>query len=152
VQDLAPADTGKLNRWWLEISVAATAVAPIELKETPGTPIPDFPNPGIERGLPTTSTMRVGGVEVSVDIAHTWIGDLRVSLQSPAGTEVVLHDGAGGSEHNLVRTFTATTTPLLASLAGQVVTGTWRLKVADRAAQDIGKLNGWRLLIKPPTA
>jgi subtilisin-like proprotein convertase family protein len=29
---------------------------------------------------------RVGSVEVALDITHTWIGDLRVVLTSPAGT------------------------------------------------------------------
>ena len=89
---------------------------------------------------------------MSVDISHSWISDLRVSLQSPAGTEVVLHDGAGGAEHNLARTYTAASTPALATLAGQPAAGAWRLKVVDRVAQDQGKLNGWRLLIKLPTA
>ncbi|HKO35584.1 MAG TPA: M6 family metalloprotease domain-containing protein [Pyrinomonadaceae bacterium] len=152
VQDLASADTGRLNRWWLEISVAAAVVAPVELQEAPGTSIPDAPSAGIERGLSTTSTARVGSVEVAVDISHTWISDLRVSLVSPTGTEVILHDGAGGSDDNIVRTFRGDNTPGLGALAGQPVTGTWRLKVADRAAQDTGKLNSWRLLIKPPVA
>ena len=151
VQDLAPADTGKLNRWSLEFSAATVAAGPIELKESPGAPIPDFPNPGIERALATTSTAKVGSVEVSVDISHTWIGDLRVSLHSPAGTEVVLHDGLpNNSDDNLVRTFTAATTPALSTLAGQPAAGSWRLKVVDRAAQDQGKLISWRVLIKPP--
>ena len=149
VQDLAPGDSGRLKAWSLEFSAAAAAVAPIELKESPGTAIPDHPSAGIERTLVTTSTAQVGGVEVSVDISHTWIGDLRVSVLSPAGTEAVLHDGAGGSDDNLVRTFTAANTPPLAALAGQPASGSWRLKVVDREAQDQGKLNAWGVLIKP---
>jgi subtilisin-like proprotein convertase family protein len=65
---------------------------------------------------------------------------------------VLLHDRAGGDADNLVRTFTAATTPALAALAGQAAMGTWVLKVTDTAAQDVGKLNGWRLLIRPPAA
>jgi subtilisin-like proprotein convertase family protein len=75
-----------------------------------------------------------------------------VSLQSPGGTEVVLHDGAPGSDDHLVRIFTAANTPPLSALAGQPAAGTWRLKVVDRAAQDAGKLNAWRVLVKPPSA
>lgn len=150
VQDLAPADTGRLNKWSLEFASTAAALAPIELKEAPGAAIPDNKPSGIERALQAAGAMQVGSVEVSVDIAHTWIGDLRVSMLSPAGTEVVLHDGAGGSQHNLVRTYTAANTPALAGLAGQAAAGAWRLKVIDRAAQDQGKLNQWRVLIKPP--
>ena len=77
------------------------------------------------------------------------IGDLRVSVVSPSGTEVVLHNRAGASDDNLVRTFTPTTTPALATLVGQSATGQWKLKVVDLEKQDVGKLNSWRLLIKP---
>jgi M6 family metalloprotease-like protein len=150
VQDLAAADVGQLNRWSLEISAVTAGVAPIELKESPGTAIPDFPNPGIERVLLAAGAAQVGSIEVSVDISHTWIGDLRVSLVSPAGTEAVLHDGTGNSAHNLVRVYTTASTPALSALAGQAAAGSWRFKIVDRAAQDQGKLNSWRLLIKPP--
>jgi M6 family metalloprotease-like protein len=150
VQDLAPADGGRLNRWSLAISSAAPAVAPIDLQESPGVPIPDAPHAGIERVLATASAGRVGNVEVSVDISHTWIGDLLVSLVSPAGTEVALHNRSGGSSDNLVRTFTSANTPPMAALVGQAAAGTWRLKIADVETQDVGKLNQWRLLVKPP--
>jgi len=149
VQDLGPADIGKLNRWSLDVSAAGATLGPIDLKESPGTPIPDAPHAGIERALPTTSTAKVGSVEVSVDISHTWIGDVRVSLVSAAGTEVVLHNRVGASDDNLVRTYTATTTPGLGALTGQAVAGSWRLRVADLEAQDAGKLNSWRVLVKP---
>ena len=86
---------------------------------------------------------------MSVDIAHSWIGDLRVSLVSPANAEVLLHNASGGSAKNLVRTFTVANTPGLATLVGKPSAGAWRLKVVDGAAQDQGKLNSWRVLIKP---
>jgi M6 family metalloprotease-like protein len=149
VQDLAAADTGKLNRWSLELSAAAAVAAPIELKESPGTAIPDFPNAGIERALVATGAAKVGSVEVAVDISHTFIGDLRVALISPSGTEAVLHNKTGSSDDNLVRTCTAANTPALGTLAGQPAAGSWRLKVSDHEAQDQGKLNSWRVLIKP---
>ena len=43
-------------------------------------------------------------------------------------------------------------TPALATLAGQPAAGSWRLKLVDLEAQDVGKLNAWRVLVKPPTA
>jgi subtilisin-like proprotein convertase family protein len=101
------------------------------------------------RSLAATSAAKVGSVEVSVDISHSWIGDLRVSLRSPSGTEAVLHDGTGGSADNVVQTFTAATVPSLAAMAGQPAGGTWQLNVVDRQAQDEGKLNAWKVLIKP---
>jgi subtilisin-like proprotein convertase family protein len=149
VQDLAPADVGRLNRWSLEITSTSAIVTPIELQESPGTPIPDASSSGIQRTLSATATSRIGSVEVSVDISHTWIGDLRVSVISPAGTEVVLHNRTGGSDDNLVRTFTPANTPSLNVLAGQSAAGPWRLRAIDAEADDVGKLNSWRVLIKP---
>jgi M6 family metalloprotease-like protein len=149
VQDLAPADVGQLNRWSLEIASATAVISPIDLQEAPGTAIPDAPGGGIERVLSTTATSRIGSVEVSVDIAHTYVGDLRVSLLSPTGSEVLLHDRAGGSADNLVGTFTPANTPTLGVLTGQSAAGAWRLRVVDSGAQDVGKLNSWRVLIRP---
>ena len=91
----------------------------------------------------------IGSVEVSVDISHMFIGDLQVSLVSPQGTAIVLHDGAGGSTRDLAKNYTAATVPKLATLASQPAAGTWQLRIVDRAAQDQGKLNSWRLVIKP---
>jgi subtilisin-like proprotein convertase family protein len=149
VRDLAPGDTGKLNQWSLEFLAAASAAAPIELTESPGLKIPDAPSGGIVRSLAATSAATIGSVEVSVDISHTWIGDLRVSVRSPSGTVAILHDGTGGSADNVVKTYTAANAPPLAALAGQPAGGTWQLNVVDTSAQDEGKLNTWKVLIKP---
>jgi M6 family metalloprotease-like protein len=149
VQDLANADLGTFASWSLELTAAAEVAGPIELKETPGAAILDYPKPALERSLTTASTMKVGSVEVSVDISHSWIGDVRLSLVSPAGTEVVLRDVNEDDGDVLTATFTATTAPALGALAGQPAAGTWRLRVQDLAAQDQGKLNSWRLLLKP---
>jgi M6 family metalloprotease-like protein len=148
VQDLAAADAGRLNRWALEFTISS-APSQVVLEEAPGTQIPDNTPAGISRSLSTNTPGNVGSVEVRIDINHTWIGDLRVSLRSPAGTEVVLYDQAGGSADNLAQTYTAATTPGLALLTGQPLSGPWQLNVSDRAAQDVGKLDKWRLVINP---
>jgi M6 family metalloprotease-like protein len=152
VQDLAAADTGRLNKWFLEFSMAAGAsTEPVLLEESPGVAIPDSPSPGIERTLVTAETGQVNSVEVAVDISHSYIGDLQVRLKSPAGTEIVLHDRAGVSADNIVRTYTPATTPLLASLAGEAIAGTWKLLVRDHDRADVGKINRWKLTIRRAT-
>jgi hypothetical protein len=138
-----------LNQWSLELSSAVAALTPIELKESPA---PRFPmrqaaalsDRWQRRARPQSTASRC-----PVDITHTWIGDLRVSVRSPSGTEAILHDGAGGSADNVVRTFTAANAPPLRRSCGTTGGRTWQLNVVDRAAQDEGKLNAWKVLIKP---
>ncbi len=149
VQDLAQADVGTLNRWALEFTTVGQPQGQVVLEESPGTHIPDNNPAGIQRNLSAVAPGKVGSVEVSVDITHTFIADLRISLRSPAGTEVILHDETGGSADNLVKTYTAATTVALGNLAGQPINGTWRLSVSDRVGQDVGKLNTWRVVIHP---
>jgi subtilisin-like proprotein convertase family protein len=149
VQDLAPADAGHLNRWWLEFALAAgSSTQPVQLQESPGVAIPDNFSAGIERTLSTAEGGMIAGVEVAVDISHTYIGDLRVRLRSPSGAEAVLHDRTGGSGDNIARTYTAATTPPLAALAGQPIAGAWKLLVSDHDALDVGKLNRWSLTLR----
>jgi subtilisin-like proprotein convertase family protein len=86
-------------------------------------------------------------VTVSVDITHTYIHDLSVTLVSPAGTTVSLHHRTGGAADNIIADYTPATTPDLQNLRGEAIEGTWKLQVADLAGADVGKLNRWALRI-----
>ena len=143
VQDLAAIDVEQLNRWELEIEGIANAV--VELQENPGATIPDNDPAGIERMLVTDAPGRIKEVEVSIDITHTYIGDLIVTLVTPTGASVALHQRDGGSNDNIIRTYAMATTAGLQSLRGQNIGGVWRLKVSDLEAIDTGKLNRWGL-------
>jgi subtilisin-like proprotein convertase family protein len=114
---------------------------------TPGLSIPDNYPIGI------TETIVVSGVgqnvtaafNVDLDITHTWIGDLLVTLRSPSGTSVVLHNRSGSSADNIVGNYPGTLTPAqsLSALIGEPLDGTWELHVSDNAGQDLGTLNSW---------
>jgi subtilisin-like proprotein convertase family protein/subtilisin family serine protease len=150
IQDLAREDSGTLNRW--EIAIAAqgepdSAENVVELSEDLGETIPDNNPNGIERVLTTSATGRLKDVQVSVDITHPYTGDLIVTLVSPAGTQAPIHQRTGGSADNIITTYTTSTTPGLQPLRGESVSGSWRLKVADLEARDVGKLNRWGLRI-----
>jgi len=149
VKDLAPADVGRLNRWVLEFTPAAVTAGPVVLQESPGAIVPDNQSAGIERVLTTAGGGAVGEIEVAVDISHTYIGDLRLSLVSPTGVEVVLHNRTGDNADNIVKTYTRATTPEFAMLGGTAIAGNWKLRVSDREAVDVGKLNSWKLTIRP---
>jgi subtilisin-like proprotein convertase family protein len=145
IQDLAAQDKGVLNKWGIEIEAVSDKT--LVLEESPGTTIPDNNPTGIERTLSTNETGNIKSTEVSVEITHTYIQDLIVSLISPKGTKVDLHNKTGGSADNIFKTFTAATTPDLSKFNGESVQGIWKLKVSDHAGQDIGKLNKWSVKI-----
>ncbi|MGI0150304.1 MAG: S8 family serine peptidase, partial [Thermoplasmata archaeon] len=90
----------------------------------------------------------VHAVRVAVDIEHTWIGDLIVSVRPPTALglgEIVLHDRVGGGTDNIKKTYDAVNASGLAALAGKSPKGTWRLSVKDTELQDTGMIRSFSL-------
>jgi subtilisin-like proprotein convertase family protein len=135
-------------------------------------------------GAPTsTSTLilnqidPIESIEISLDITHSWAGDMRISLQAPDGESVVLVDrmgvpasGFGCSGDDLVLTFSDQATSTAADLEGtcgnlpaasgsyQPVealsafiggagNGTWTLVIEDFVGDDGGSLNEWSMAV-----
>ena len=73
---------------------------------------------------------------VSVNIQHTYQGDLKVDLVAPDGSVYVLHNRAGGGTDNLVATYTV-------NLSSEPLNGTWKLRVNDNGPGDVGKIDSW---------
>ncbi|MSP16457.1 MAG: hypothetical protein EXR73_07590 [Myxococcales bacterium] len=132
----------------------------------------DGPAPVAIADLATAvSSVTVAGPElvalaaVGFSAVHTWDSDLRVSVVSPSGIEVVLSNQRGGGSNDFVRTLfldTATTAiaagaaPFtgafrpdapLALLDGDLAAGTWSLRVTDVGPPDVGVLTEFRLLL-----
>ena len=126
------------------------APASVQGEAKPDLAIPDNNPTGVSSTIAIGQAGTVRRLKVSVDITHTYIGDLRLELVSPAGRSVVLHSQLGGSQDNLVVTYDSAT-PLspLNSLVGQSMQGNWTPRVADLAAVDVGKLNKWSLELLP---
>ena len=91
---------------------------------------------------PITVSGRTGNGQastpVAVNIVHTYIGDLKVDLVAPDGSIYVLHNRAGGSADNINQTFNV-------NLSGEALNGTWKLRVNDNAANDVGYINSWSI-------
>ncbi len=123
-------------------------------------------------GTPTvTSTLTISDLgtidDVNVknlDISHTWINDLIVTLESPAGTQVTLFSQICNSENDILTNFddessnphsslpcpptnNGTYQPLdaLSAFDGEDLDGTWTLTIEDVFNQDGGSLNAWSL-------
>ena len=102
-------------------------------------PIPDNDPAGIRSVIRVDQPGTLDSLGITTNISHTYRGDLVVTLTSPTGTVATLHDGAGGSEDDLVATFEPP------NFAGETITGDWTLTVVDRANADTGTLNSWEI-------
>jgi len=124
----------------------------IQAEDSPDLTIPDNQPQGVSSVITITQPGVSSSIKVGVDITHTYIGDLRLTLTAPNGNEIVLHDRHGASEDNILKTYDVHTTPGLAILTGEAVQGDWRLGISDHARRDIGTLRRWNLEIAVTTA
>ena len=100
--------------------------------------IPDDDEAGASSVIEVDDALEFERVSVSVEIAHTYRGDLVVELEHE-GTRVTLHDREGGGAADLVQTYT------LSDFAGHDSRGPWTLRVSDRASADTGSIDQFRL-------
>ncbi|NOH62215.1 S8 family serine peptidase [Vibrio sp. RE88] len=100
--------------------------------------IPDNNSAGATSSLDVSRSGDAGSVSVELDISHTYIGDLRVTLTSPTGHQVTLHDNTGSSANNIKETYQA-------DFSGFESKGIWKLNAVDSANQDTGSINSWTL-------
>ncbi len=116
---------------------------------TPAISIPDLNLEGIISSINIDEEGTIDFIEeLSLDISHTYRGDLLVSLISPDNEVIHLHQGQGGGADNLIEFYNTGTTPSLQLLEGKGIKGNWLLKVVDRWAKDTGTLNSWGLKIR----
>ncbi|MDB4769232.1 HYR domain-containing protein, partial [Saprospiraceae bacterium] len=125
--------------------------------------------------VPTTSVATAAAVagtigagafvdNVTIDITHTWDGDMDITLISPVGTTLDLSSGNGSLNDNYTNTvfqdgapsITTGTPPFTgtfqaeggtfaATFAGEDPNGTWTLSVVDNVGGDDGNLNSFEI-------
>ncbi|WP_189538281.1 S8 family peptidase [Streptomyces roseolilacinus] len=79
------------------------------------------------------------GLSVTVDIRHTFRGDLKVELVAPDGSAYLLKDyNTNDSADHVQATYTV-------NASGEVANGTWKLRVTDNWTNDTGYINAWSL-------
>jgi subtilisin-like proprotein convertase family protein len=132
-------------------------------------PIPDYNNttgtPGVATSVinvPANSGV-VSGMTVTINIDHTYDGDLIGYLIAPDGTSIKLMERVGGGNDHFINTifddaaaiaissgsapFNGTYRPTmaLAAMNGKNAAGVWTLRVEDRAGSSIGTLKGFSI-------
>ncbi len=112
--------------------------------------IQDSGNPAAESTINVEEQGLLTAVHVGVDITHPYIGDLRVALVHPDGTQVLLQNQSGGDDRDLNTLFPDQTLPVqdLRMLNGKRMDGEWTLVVQDLDSGDTGVLNGWSLRLE----
>jgi len=120
----------------------------------PGLPLPDPPASGDP--VPVSDAVDVSGcgisriefVELTLSASHTYSGDLRIRLTSPAGHVSELADAriCAGSGSNPCGPYLDWTFGSVRHL-GESADGTWTLSLTDMAPLDEGRLDRWSLRI-----
>ena len=177
------------------LSAAATCGAPVPLTVTitssqgtvqlpatlptggPGATTSSTANPALAipddnpTGASSTTTFAGPGivfdVNATVNITHSYDGDLTATLSAPDGTSVLLFGNVGDLNDNFVNTtlddeaataiaagtapFTGSFRPAfpLSAMDGKTLAGTWTLTVVDTSAEDTGTLNSWTVAAAP---
>ena len=161
------------------LALAAGALAGNTYGPGAGFAIPDNTPGGAGSSIVVTDSFSIQNVSVSIDMAHTWVGDLTATL-SNGSTSFALFTRPGftgtgfGNNTDLGGTyvfqdgapsFTAATAAnaggfliggtyspvgsLDAAFAGSNSAATWTLNVTDSAGGDLGSVSSWSLTLTP---
>ncbi|MES2036951.1 MAG: S8 family serine peptidase [Pseudomonadota bacterium] len=109
--------------------------------------IPDNDRTGVSSTIQVVSNLVVERVDVTVNITHTFIGDLEITLYSPTGTASYLMyrpskgslSAFGSSQDNIHFTFDTVLD------MGEAASGNWTLNVRDLANGSTGTFDSWSL-------
>ena len=128
--------------------------------------IPDAAPEGLRSVLSIPQKIRITDVDVILNIEHSYVGDLQITLTHPDGTEMLLvaadnqdsgsdftetifDDAAVFDLTNKEAPYTGRFRPeeLLSVFNGKFSDGDWELAVVDKSEEDEGVLRNWRLSI-----
>ncbi|NAS10646.1 reprolysin-like metallopeptidase [Poritiphilus flavus] len=126
--------------------------------------IPAVGTPTITSTVSFINNLPINDLRVTLDLEHSFLADLTISLTSPQGTTVTLVANSCGDLSDINAVFTdsgpsfncqgnpgisGTVKPLgaLSSFAGESLLGDWTLTIADSAPADGGVLNNFSLEI-----
>ena len=144
---------------------------------SPGLSIPDGDANGVTDTITVSDSFRVGDLDVSLQVDHTWVNDLVITIEhvdtNKSATLISRPNRSSGGwcpHDDIEATFDdeAASTPTcnspppaiagdaqplspLSVFDGDDVSGTWRIRVVDAIAGDSGTLVSWCLFPTPNT-
>ena len=114
---------------------------------SPDKSIPDNNSRGIRDKLTCQDDFTIASIKVTLNVKHSYIGDLLITLESPSGLRVILHNREGASMNDLHIEYDANLIPALQNFTGESTQGDWQLHIQDLASADRGRLIDWSLSI-----
>ncbi len=144
IVDHARMDTGQLDRWTLVLNEKAGGDPDPEpeadrYESDAAVALPDNDPSGASSVIHVPDDFTVSGLQVELDISHTYVGDLEIVLEH-AGEKIVLREREGGGADDIRARLD------VAGFEGLSAAGDWTMKIVDRAYLDEGTLNGWALV------
>ncbi len=103
------------------------------ISRTFNAPIPDLQTVAFPLSIPDATPIE--SLTVGINLKHTYIGDLLITLRPPNSVgvgPVVLHDRAGGAAKDLRKLYDAMTTPALQNVKGKNCKGVWTSRSRTR--------------------
>ena len=146
VKDKLRHDTGRLNLWNIEIEYESVDQI-AEGESSPNCQIPYGATTGVHDTIHISHEGIAKDVRASVDISHTFIGDLVVELIAPSGKSATLHSRSGRYKNDLRMSYDKSSVPQLEGLEGEQIQGDWELRVRDFDWLDVGTLEKWSIRV-----
>ncbi|MBL4663240.1 MAG: proprotein convertase P-domain-containing protein, partial [Flavobacteriaceae bacterium] len=160
VDDIAP----------VVVCIGEQLTGPNTVMDSPGIAIVD--NTTFSTTINVPDNFTITDLNMVIDIEHTWTGDITLTLESPAGTQVIVFDDADGcSANDIGVTFDDESANALdcdpggagtgadafpeadyipsnslAAFDGEDSMGVWTLFLEDDAGGDTGILNSWGIV------
>ena len=109
--------------------------------------IPDVDEAGVKSVIDIQENGKLEAVRVTVDITHTWSGDLQLNLIGPNDQSVLLRENDGRQTIDVNETYDSSNHAALPNAVGEQIHGPWTLHAQDLEQRDVGRINEWSIEI-----
>jgi subtilisin-like proprotein convertase family protein len=123
-------------------SSANEQTATSNLNNLGGLAVPDNNPAGVSFNLSVGTSLQIEHVQLVMSFAHTFVGDLKITLTSAEGTTIVV-----ALNSNTNTSFNGQWVFGIDSLRGEISAGTWTVNVADMLGGDTGTLASGHLVV-----
>ncbi|HEY9657282.1 MAG TPA: proprotein convertase P-domain-containing protein [Allocoleopsis sp.] len=107
--------------------------------------IPDCDLTGVVSAIEIAERASIQDIQVTVELEHSFMGDLSLYLITPRGDELLLQSRTLGRLTQMNKTYTLENTPSLRLALHHSTVGQWQLKLVDSVRLHIGRLKRWEL-------